>query len=449
LNVIHSLKPFQNKKLQGKGGIKMRLYEYEAKKVFDTVGIPVPKQHGVIHSPSEIEKLEIKFPVMLKSMVLVGGRGKAGGIKKVSGKGEAKSVLEKLFKTKIRGYPVEAVLVEEAVKSSSACYVGVTMDPVTYNNVVIVSSSGGVDIEKVAKEKPEAIFKKEIKENNLLLPGSAANELSSLLNKDLKLDSVMEKKLADIISKLYNAYQGFDLKICEINPLIITPEGPVAADAKIVLDDNALFRQNELLKTLCISEKRHDVAEPTKNEKIAQSSNFPYVDLLPEKTVKEKDKLYVGLVPGGAGYGIFSIDEVSNIGKRYFGGRVVPVNFMDSGGGPSQERVSKMFHLLMDYPLVDIIITSRFGGISSCDIFIRGLVQAMRERHEKGLRVVPVYGRMVGTDLPSAKAFLEKAKNETPDALKEMDIVVGNQKIMADVIKDGIEKAFELRGWKT
>ena len=426
----------------------MRLYEYEAKKVFDTVGIPVPKQHGVIHSPSEIEKLEIKFPVMLKSMVLVGGRGKAGGIKKVSGKGEAKSVLEKLFKTKIRGYPVEAVLVEEAVKSSSACYVGVTMDPVTYNNVVIVSSSGGVDIEKVAKEKPEAIFKKEIPENNKLLPEITAGELASFLNEDLNLDTVMEKKLADVISKLYNVYQGFDSKICEINPLIITSEGPVAADAKIVLDDNALFRQNELLKTLGISEKRHDVAEPTKNEKIAQSSNFPYVDLLPENAMKEKDKIYVGLVPGGAGYGIFSIDEVSNIGKKYFNGKIIPVNFMDSGGGPPQERVSKMFHLLMDYPIIDLIITSRFGGISSCDVFIRGLGQAMRERHEKGLRVVPVYGRMVGTDLPSAKAFLEKAKNETPDSLKEMNIVVGNQKIMADVIKDGIESAFKSRGWK-
>ena len=131
-----------------------------------------------------------------------------------------------------------------------------------------------------------------------------------------------------------------------------------------------------------------------------------------------------------------------NIGRRSFEGRVVPVNFMDSGGGPTQARVAEMFHLLMDYGLVDLIITSRFGGISSCDIFIRGLVQCLRERHAKGMRMVPVYGRMVGTELPSAKAYLEEAKEETPEPLKDLHIVVGNERIMVDVIKEGIEEAF-------
>jgi len=146
----------------------------------------------------------------------------------------------------------------------------------------------------------------------------------------------------------------------------------------------------------------------------------------------------VGLVPGGAGYGIFSIDEVANIGQRFFQDKATPINFMDSGGGPSQHQVAQMFHLLMDYDKVDLIVTSRFGGISSCDIFIRGLVEAVRERHGKGKRTVPVYGRMVGTDLPSAREYLEKAKAETPESLKETTIIVGNQRIMADVIKDAI-----------
>ena len=134
---------------------------------------------------------------------------------------------------------------------------------------------------------------------------------------------------------------------------------------------------------LGISENRHDVAERTKNELRAQAAGFPYLDLLPENFKKDPQKLYVGLVPGGAGYGIFSIDEVATIGKRFFNDRVVPVNFMDSGGGPTQSRVSEMFHLLMDYPVVDLIITSRFGGISSCDIFIRGLIKAVEERYKK------------------------------------------------------------------
>jgi succinyl-CoA synthetase beta subunit len=265
---------------------------------------------------------------------------------------------------------------------------------------------------------------------------------------DGKKKKDLEGKLTEIISKVYETYQRCDARLCEINPLIITKDGLVAADAKLVLDDNALFRQNDLLQLLGISEKRHDVAERTKNELRAQTAGFPYIDLLPEKYTKDPKKLYIGLVPGGAGYGIFSIDEVATIGKRYFHDQVVPVNFMDSGGGPTLNRVAEMFHLLMDYPLVDVIITSRFGGISSCDIFIRGLVKAVLERHEKGQRMVPIYGRMVGTDLPSARTYLEKENHEHPEALKDLHIVVGNQRIMADVIREGIQNVSESKGWR-
>jgi len=427
----------------------MKLYEYEAKKVFDKIGMPIPKQYGVIHSPKEIDELKLKFPVMLKSMVLVGGRGKAGGIKKAKNMEEAKSIANDLFKLKIKGFTVDCILIEDVVEETGACYIGVTMDPTNFNNVVIVSASGGVDIEQVAKEKPESILKREIPDNDKVLPKTIANDLASALATNLKSKKDLKNKLAEIISKVYDTYQKFDARLCEINPLIITADGAVAADAKFVLDDNALFRQVELLELLGIKEKRHDVAERTKNELRAQTAGFPYIDLLSDKFTKDSKKLYVGLIPGGAGYGIFSIDEVATIGKRYFNSRVVPVNFMDSGGGPTQNRVAEMFHLLMDYPTVDLIVTSRFGGISSCDIFIRGMVQAVKERYESGKRMVPIFGRMVGTDLPSARTFLEKAKAENPDAMKNVTIYVGNQKIMADVIREGIEKAFESRGWKT
>ena len=222
-----------------------------------------------------------------------------------------------------------------------------------------------------------------------------------------------------------------------------TDDGWFAADAKIVIDGNALYRQGKLLSTLGVEMGRHDVAEPTSREQKAMEIGFPYVDLLPEDASKNTEKLYVGLVPGGAGYGIFSIDEVANIGRRYFDGNVVPVNFMDSGGGPSQAKVAAMFDLLMDYELVDVIITSRFGGISSCDVFVRGLIQCLRERKRTGQRVIPVIGRMVGTDLPSARDFLEKALRETPEELEELDLVVGNRMIMAQVIKKGIGRVLE------
>lgn len=426
----------------------MKLYEYEAKKVFDTMGIPIPEQYGVLHSPGELDTLRLRFPVMLKSMVLVGGRGKAGGIKKAKNMEEAKKFARELFTLNIKGLPVECILVEEAVEEAGACYLGVTMDPATFNNVVIVSASGGVDIEQVAVEKPESIVKKEVLDNSLELPKKIAMDLSSSLLKGYSGRNTLRDTLADTISKLYTTYQRFDAKLCEINPLILTSKGVVAADAKMVLDDNALFRQVELLEMLGIKEKRHDVAERTKNELRAQAAGFPYIDLLPEKHTKDPNKLYVGLIPGGAGYGIFSIDEVATIGKRFFNDRVVPVNFMDSGGGPTQNKVAEMFHLLMDNKDVDLIITSRFGGISSCDIFIRGMVQAVKERYENRKRTIPIFGRMVGTDLPSARTFLEKAKAENPDALKQVTIYVGNQRIMADVIREGIEKAFESKGWK-
>ncbi len=426
----------------------MKLYEFEAKKVFEKMGIPIPKQYGVIHSPKEFDTVKLEFPTMLKSMVLVGGRGKAGGIKKAKNREEAKKIIADLFTLRIKGFPVECVLLEEAVEEIGAYYVGITMDPATFNTVLIVSASGGVDIEQVAQNNPEAILRKEIPDNSKELSKTIAQDLALSLNQSLKGNNEKTKTLAEIIAKVYATYQRFDARLCEINPLIITPNGPVAADAKLVLDDNALFRQVELLEMLGITEKRHDVAERTKNELRAQSAGFPYIDLLPQPFTKDQKKLYVGLIPGGAGYGIFSIDEVSTIGNRYFHDRVVPVNFMDSGGGPSQNRVAEMFHLLMEYPVVDLIVTSRFGGISSCDIFIRGMVQAVKERYESGKRMVPIFGRMVGTDLPSARAFLEKAKAENPEALQNVTIYVGNQRIMADVIREGIQKAFETKGWK-
>ncbi len=423
----------------------MRLYEHEAKRAFQGRGLPIPKQFGVIHSPEELEGLDLEFPLMLKAQVLVGGRGKAGGIKRAANLGEAEAKAEEIFRLRINGYPVEAVLLEEALEAEAACYLGATMDPATFNNVVLVSASGGVEIEEVARARPEAIHRLELLENEPELPAESARELAEKLAKDLGEAAPEPGQLAELIAKLYALYQEIDAKVCEVNPLMITPKGPVAADAKIVLDENALFRQAQLLEELGISGKRHDVAEPTANERRAQAAGFKYLDLLPPEAPKDPEKIYVGLVPGGAGYGIFSIDEVANIGERFFNGRVVPFNFMDSGGGPTQEQMAEMFHLLMDDPRVDLIITSRFGGISSCDIFIRGLVQALRERHAQGKRVIPVYGRMVGTDLPSARAFLEKAKQETPEALKEMEIIVGNQKIMAEVIKEGLSKALASR----
>jgi len=422
----------------------MRLYENEAKKVFEKEGIPIPRQYGLICQSEQIRDLtDVEYPMMLKSLVLIGGRGKAGGIKKAKDEDEAVRLAGDMLGHKIRDYTVDMLMLEQAVEEVGACYVGVTMNPVNFNIIMMVSPSGGVDIEEVAQKNPEAILKVELPDNDKTLPRDKAAEMATFLTQGIHEGKRHIDGLQKTVANVYATFQKYDCKVAEINPLIITPGGPVAADAKIVLDDNGLYRQGELFKLLGVREVRHDVSEPTRNEVRAREAGFPYVDLLPEDYRKDGGKLYVGLVPGGAGYGIFSIDEVANVGERFFQGRVVPVNFMDSGGGPTLKRVAEMFHLLMDYEVVDLIITSRFGGISSCDTFIRGLVECLRQRKKEGRRVIPVYGRMVGTDLPSARDFLEKAKRETPDELKDMHITVGNQTIMAEVIREGITKTLE------
>ncbi len=426
----------------------MRLYENEAKKVFEEEGIPIPRPFGVVRRAGEILELpDLTFPLMLKSLVLVGGRGKAGGIGKARSAREAVSLAEDMLGRKVRDSAVERLLLEQAVEERGACYAGVTMNPADFNVTVIVSPRGGVDIEQVARDTPDEILRVELPGNDAELSGEEASRLASFLAAGLKDGKSSEAALKDVLSRLYALFQKFDCMVAEINPLIISPSGPVAADAKIVIDGNGVFRQGRLFDLLGLAGVRHDVSELSPNEVRARKAGFPYVDLLPPNHEKDPRKLYVGLVPGGAGYGIFSIDEVANIGARFFDDRVVPVNFMDSGGGPTQKAVAEMFGLLMDYEIVDLVITSRFGGISSCDVFIRGLVECLRRRHTERKRVVPVFGRMVGTDLPSARDFLERARRETPKELEDMHITVGNRKIMADVISEGIRAAFEVRGW--
>jgi succinyl-CoA synthetase beta subunit len=420
----------------------MRLYEHEAKLVLSDAGVRTPRSFGLVKTVGRLAGpvgRKVRYPAMVKAQVLIGGRGKAGGIKKVTTAAQATTAARKILGLSIGGYPVAGCLLEEAVEHSAACYLGITGNPATGNTVVMASAAGGVDIEQVARTTPDAIVRIELPDNPGSLPRSEAAKIAKFLTADAAVDGKWGAALAETASKLYGVYQSCDCKVVEINPLLITPDELVAADAKMVLDDNALYRQSKLFERLKITAKRHEVAEPTARERCATGEGFAYVDLLAEDAGRQPGKIYVGLVPGGAGYGIFSIDETTGIGESFFEGKAVPVNFMDSGGGPSRQGVAKMFSLLMDYPLVDVIVTSRFGGISSCDVFIRGLIDCLRERAAKRKRVVPIYGRMVGTDLPAARAYLESARQQTPDALEPLSMIVGNRKIMADVIREGLD----------
>jgi succinyl-CoA synthetase beta subunit len=419
----------------------MRLYEHEAKQVLAAEGLPVPQRWGLLRTAQALNRLQIKqYPVMVKAQVLVGGRGKAGGVRRAASEEEACAAARDILGLRIKGYPVEGVLVEAAAEAAAACYLAVTVNPYSGNVLVLASAAGGVDIEELARERPEAVLRLEFPENPAELPAGAARQVGEFLARGVGAGygEKLPRQCAAAAAQLYAAFQKNDCLLAEVNPLLVTADGVLAADAKIVLDENALYRQSGLLGRLGIQGKRHEVAEPTARERRAASAGFAYVDLLSEDHRREPGKIYVGLVPGGAGYGIFAIDEVKNVGDEFLGGLAVPVNFMDSGGGPSQGAVSEMFALLMDHELVDVILTSRFGGISSCDVFIRGLVDGLRERHAAGKRVVPVYGRMVGTDLAAGRAYLEAARQQTPEELAALSMVVGNRQIMAEVIREAL-----------
>jgi succinyl-CoA synthetase beta subunit len=435
----------------------LKLYENEAKKVFKKYLIPVPEEIAVIDTIDNLNTLNLNHPVIMKALVLSGGRGKAGGVKKVNSLEEAKKIASELFNLSIQGFKVERILIEEAIDILDELYVSILTDPATFDVTILASTLGGVEVENVVKSSSDKFLKFKILDNAKKIDENTFNEISEFFRKNLQKyekSELIAKEITEVINNLLECFQSIDARVCEINPLIIINDEKKsvrAVDAKIVLDDNALYRQSSTLSYLGLdpTQKRHDVSEQTQYEARATANEIPYIDLVfQQEPVDRDDKtLYVALVPGGAGYGIFSIDEVINIGNKYFPKvKIVPINFMDSGGGPTLQRVSEMFHILMDHPLPDIIITSRFGGISSCDIFIRGLILTIKERTSLNKRLIPIYGRMVGTDLPSASVFLEKSKQESPEVLKDLNITVGNQKIMADIIKDGLEYGLRQKG---
>ena len=417
----------------------MRLHEHEAKRILEAAGVAVPYRVYVGGSLAEIRALRPQFPVVVKAQVLAGGRGKAGGIVRAETAKETIAAAKRLLGSEIAGFKVETVLIEQAIDHSAACYLGAALNPASTRTLLMGSAAGGVEIETLAKKRPDAIVRVEL--DPLEVPGphldSPPAHVARFLANELGAGTIPDR-FEVLANSLLDVYRQRDCTLLEINPLFVTANGLVAADAKMVLDGNALYRQREFLASLGIEVRRHATAESTGREDRAVSDGFTYVDLLPENARRQLGKVYVGLAPGGAGYGILSIDEVVHIGAKVRKDVFVPLNFMDSGGGPSRKAVKAMFSLLLDHPLVDLVITSRFGGISSCDIFIRGLVECLRERIRGHQRIVPIYGRMVGTDLAAARQFLRAAQQESPDALAQLHMQTGNESIMADVIRDAL-----------
>jgi len=373
----------------------MRLYEFEAKKLFKQFGIPVP-QSFLAGSVEEVEKgwAALGLPLVLKSQVLTGGRGKAGGIKLISDANEIAPEAERLLALRIKGYPVKSLLVEKALSISREYYLGITINRADYKIAVIASGCGGVDIEKIAAETPEMIHKVELDIDEKLYTFQAIN-----LARKLGIGGEKVKSFAQIALALFGFFKSYDAKLAEINPLAMTSAGDlVAADARVSLDDDALSRHPDLAKMGI--EKRHEEGELTPRELRARDWEIPYLDL-------DGD---IGMFPGGAGFGIMGNDFI-----QYFGGK--PANFMDSGGGPTPERIAKMLILLDENPQVKVIFGARFGGISRCDDFAKGVVKFLREH---GLSK-PMVVRMTGNMWQEGVRIFQNAREESPRLFEKIE----------------------------
>ena len=373
----------------------MRLYEFEGKELFRKFNIPV-SEGRIAKTPDEVFKIvgELDEPVVLKSQVLIGGRGKAGGIKVAEGANEARTIAEQLFQLKIKGYPVESILIEPKLDIKQEYYIGVTIDRANYKLVVIASGEGGVDIEETAVSAPEKIVK---------IPLAIEQDLFAFdaltIAKKIGIPGELLKNAAGIIVNLYNLFRNYDAKLVEINPLVLTADNKlIAADSRVSIDDDAMFRHPELAEMGV--EKRHEEGEMTPREQQATEWGIPYLDL-------DGD---IGMFPGGAGFGIMGNDFI-----HHYGGK--PANFMDSGGGPSPERIAKMLVLLDENPNVKVIFGARFGGISRCDDFAKGVIMFLKDH---GLSK-PMVMRMTGNMWQEGVRLFEEAKKENPELFDKIE----------------------------
>jgi succinyl-CoA synthetase beta subunit len=374
----------------------LRVYEYEAKKLFTQFGIPVTAGE-VVETEKQARSFTEKLgrPVVLKAQILSGGRGKAGGVKFAQSPREAEEKAGELFAANIKGFPVKKILVDEKLEIAKEFYLGITLDRVNYKLVMLACSEGGVEIEEIARKDPQKIKKVSVDVDQKFYPFQG-NSLAGWLG--AKGDGL--KIVSSIAVSLFKLFRQYDAKLVEINPLILTKGGKyVAADARMSVDDDALFRHPELAEMGI--EKRHEEGEMTEREKLAREAGIPYLDL-------DGD---IGMFPGGAGFGIMGNDFV-----HYFGGK--PANFMDSGGGPTPERLAQMLILLDENPNVKAIFGARFGGISRCDDFAKGVVMFLKGH---GLSK-PMVLRMTGNIWQEGVRIFKEEKKKNPKIFKNIEI---------------------------
>lgn len=366
----------------------MKIHEYQARQLYRKYGIPVPEDI-LCHSVSEVEKAarELNRMVVVKAQVLVGGRGKAGGVKLARNVAEAVSAAKQILGMDIKGLKVEKVLVAHAVDITKECYVGLINDRNTKTVTLMASKEGGVEIEEVARVNPEKIIKFHINPLTGLLDYQA-RDIALQLFDDIKI----AQKAASIFKKLYKLYVETDATIAEINPLVLTPDNEVyAIDGKMNFDDNALFRQPEILA----------MREPDEDELVeidAHSKGLSYIRLDGN----------IGCMVNGAGLAMATMDMI-----KLYGGE--PANFLDIGGSSNPQKVIDAMNILLNDKNVKAVMINIFGGITRCDDVAKGLIKAL----EVISTDIPIVVRLSGTNAAEGLELLKQTKLPTVSSMSE------------------------------
>jgi len=357
----------------------MKLFEFEAKNILKQYGIVIP-QGKIASKPAEAQAAAqaIGKPAVVKSQILVSGRGKAGGIVFVSNGTEARDTAAKLLGSNVKGCVVERLLVEERLDIAAQFYASLAIDRQTKTYIALASTSGGVDIEEVAQTSPEKIARSQID----VTAGFSKKYATEMLSR-FNLDKGDISALAEALSTLYTVAIDYDAELVELNPLVKTLSGRfAAADARIIVDDNAVFRHPELAA-------RNSLAvEDTPREIEAKNQKLAYLDL-------DGD---IGIVGNGAGLVMATIDMV-----RLAGGK--PGNFLDLGGGGQAEKTKLGIMLVMSKPEIKAVLVNILGGITRCDLVAEAIVQALNESTTKK----PLAIRMSGTNEDEAAHILRQA----------------------------------------
>lgn len=366
----------------------MKLHEYQSKRVFAQYGVPIPRG-DVATTPEQVRQIAARLGsrVVIKSQVLVGGRGKAGGIRLATSPDEAEQVANQILGMKIKELTVKKVLVDEAAEIDQEIYLGIVIDRARHRPVMMASAEGGVEIEEVARTTPDRIVKMAI---NPFLGLQAYQGRALAFGIGLRKELVQD--FVKIAQGLYQAFAGCDASLAEINPLVVTADGKLLAlDGKILLDDNSLFRHFELAEM-------RDADEETPEEQEARRYGLSYVKLDGE----------IGCMVNGAGLAMATMD----ITKLYGG---APANFLDIGGGAQAEKVAAALRIILTDPNVKAVLFNIFGGITRCDEVAKGILEALREVPTK----VPMVARLVGTNEEEGRRILAEANMMTAATLAE------------------------------